>query len=39
VPHIWRWVPRSVLERVVGKVLVLKAFKPLSAAIAVQAAA
>jgi SAM-dependent methyltransferase len=39
VPHIWRWVPRSALERLFGKVLVLKAFKPLSAAIAVQAAA
>jgi SAM-dependent methyltransferase len=39
VPHIWRWVPRSLLERLMGRVLVLKAFKPLSAAIALQAAA
>jgi ubiquinone/menaquinone biosynthesis C-methylase UbiE len=30
VPHIWRWLPRSLLERVMGRVLVLKAFKPLT---------
>lgn len=39
VPHVWRWLPRSVLERLMGRALVLKAFKPLSAAIQVQAAA
>jgi SAM-dependent methyltransferase len=39
VPHLWRWVPRPILERLMGRVLVLKAFKPLSAAIASQAAA
>jgi ubiquinone/menaquinone biosynthesis C-methylase UbiE len=39
VPHVWRWVPLPVLERMVGRVLVLKAFKPLSAALPVQAAA
>src|SRR5439155_12679579 len=39
VPHLWRWVPRSLLERLMGRVLVLKAFKPLSAAIAVPLAA
>jgi len=39
VPHIWRWVPRSVLERICGKVLVLKAFKPLSAAMGTHMAA
>lgn len=39
VPHIWRWMPRSLLERFMGRVLVLKAFKPLSAAIAVSVAA
>jgi ubiquinone/menaquinone biosynthesis C-methylase UbiE len=33
VPHLWRWVPLPVLERLMGHVLVLKAFKPLSAAI------
>jgi SAM-dependent methyltransferase len=39
VPHLWRWVPRPLLERLMGKVLVLKAFKPLSAALPVQAIA
>jgi ubiquinone/menaquinone biosynthesis C-methylase UbiE len=34
VPHIWRWAPRPMLERWMGRVLVLKAFKPVSAAIA-----
>jgi ubiquinone/menaquinone biosynthesis C-methylase UbiE len=39
VPHLWRWLPLPLLERMLGRVLVLKAFKPLSAAIAVQMAA
>jgi SAM-dependent methyltransferase len=39
IPHRWRWVPRSLLARLMGRVLVLKAFKPLSAAITDQAAA
>jgi ubiquinone/menaquinone biosynthesis C-methylase UbiE len=39
VPHLWRLIPRAVLERFMGRALVLKAFKPLSAAIAAQAAA
>jgi ubiquinone/menaquinone biosynthesis C-methylase UbiE len=39
LPHILRWAPMPVLERLVGHALVLKAFKPLSAAIAVQMAA
>ncbi len=39
VPHLWRWAPLPVLERLMGRVLVVKAFKPLSAAIALQAAA
>jgi SAM-dependent methyltransferase len=39
VPHLWRWVPLPILERLLGRVLVLKAFKPLSAAIPTQAAA
>jgi ubiquinone/menaquinone biosynthesis C-methylase UbiE len=38
-PHIWRWLPLPVLERIMGRVLVLKAFKPLSAALPYQAAA
>ncbi len=39
VPHVWRWLPLPLLERVMGRVLVLKAFKPLSAAIPVNLAA
>jgi ubiquinone/menaquinone biosynthesis C-methylase UbiE len=39
VPHLWRWAPMPLLERLMGRVLVLKAFKPVSAAISVQAAA
>lgn len=39
VPHIWRWLPLPVLERLLGRVLVLKAFKPLSAAINIPMAA
>jgi SAM-dependent methyltransferase len=39
VPHLWRWLPLPLLERLGGRVLVIKAFKPLSAAISVQAAA
>jgi ubiquinone/menaquinone biosynthesis C-methylase UbiE len=39
IPHVWRWVPRPMLERLMGRVLVLKAFKPLSAAISVGLAA
>jgi SAM-dependent methyltransferase len=33
VPHVWRWLPLPVLARVMGRVLVLKAFKPLSTAL------
>jgi ubiquinone/menaquinone biosynthesis C-methylase UbiE len=39
VPRLWRWLPLPLLERLVGRVLVFKAFKPLSAAMALQAAA
>jgi ubiquinone/menaquinone biosynthesis C-methylase UbiE len=39
VPHLWRWLPLPLLERMLGHVLVLKAFKPLSAAMPLQAAA
>ncbi len=39
VPSVWRWLPRSVLERLMGRALILKAFKPLSAAMPAQAAA
>jgi SAM-dependent methyltransferase len=39
VPHVWRWLPLPLVERMAGRVLVLKAFKPLSAAMAVHLAA
>jgi SAM-dependent methyltransferase len=39
VPHLWRWAPLPMLERLLGRFLVFKAFKPLSAAITAQAAA
>jgi SAM-dependent methyltransferase len=39
VPHVWRWLPLPLLERLMGRVLVVKAFKPLSAAIPLQVAA
>lgn len=32
VPHLWRLLPLAVMERLVGRFLILKAFKPLSAA-------
>jgi len=34
VPHLWRWLPMPMLERLMGRVLVLKAFKPVSIAAA-----
>jgi SAM-dependent methyltransferase len=39
VPHLWRWLPLSLLERAAGRLLILKAFKPLSAAISTNRAA
>jgi SAM-dependent methyltransferase len=39
LPHLWRWYPLSLLERLMGRLLLLKAFKPVSAAIGEQAAA
>lgn len=38
-PHLWRWLPLPVLERLIGRFLILKAFKPLTAAMSVQRAA
>jgi ubiquinone/menaquinone biosynthesis C-methylase UbiE len=38
-PHFCRLIPLSILERLMGHLLVLKAFKPLSAAIGTQMAA
>jgi SAM-dependent methyltransferase len=28
VPHVWRWIPLPILARLMGRVLVLKEFKP-----------
>jgi ubiquinone/menaquinone biosynthesis C-methylase UbiE len=39
VPHLWRWLPHPMLERLLGRLLIVKAFKPLSAAITVPLAA
>jgi SAM-dependent methyltransferase len=39
VPHLWRWLPHPVLERLLGRLLLFKAFKPLSAAMALHTAA
>jgi SAM-dependent methyltransferase len=39
VPHLWRWMPLTLLERLAGRLLVFKGFKPVSSAIADQAAA
>lgn len=39
LPKMWRWLPLPALERVLGRVLILKAFKPLSAAISMPLAA
>jgi ubiquinone/menaquinone biosynthesis C-methylase UbiE len=39
VPHLWRWLPHPMLERMFGRLLIIKAFKPLSAAISVPLAA
>jgi ubiquinone/menaquinone biosynthesis C-methylase UbiE len=39
LPSLLRWFPMALLERVMGRFLVLKAFKPVSAAIPMPAAA
>jgi SAM-dependent methyltransferase len=39
VPHLWRWMPIGVLERLMGRTLILKAFKPVSASLSARAAA
>ena len=38
-PHLFRWLPMPVLERLMGRCLILKAFKPLSTALSLQMAA
>src|SRR5262249_37890232 len=39
LPQLWRPFPLPLLERLLGQFLILKAFKPLSAALAAQVAA
>jgi hypothetical protein len=39
VPHLWRCLPLPLLARLMGRFLVLKAFKPLSVALSPQAVA
>lgn len=39
VPHLWRWLPHPLLERLLGRLLIVKAFKPLSVALPVPMAA
>lgn len=39
LPHLWRLWPLPIMERLVGRVLVIKAFKPVSTAIQMTAAA
>jgi SAM-dependent methyltransferase len=39
VPHVWRWAPLPILERLMGRALVVRAFKPLSASLPTSAAA
>lgn len=39
VPHLWRVVPIPVLERLIGRMLIIKAFKPISVVLPNQAAA
>jgi ubiquinone/menaquinone biosynthesis C-methylase UbiE len=38
-PHLWRWLPLSLLQRWMGRLLVYKGFKPVSAALPAVAAA
>jgi hypothetical protein len=39
VPHLWRLLPTYTLERMIGRMLIVKAFKPLSSALHVSLAA
>lgn len=39
LPHIWRWMLLPGLERIMGRFLILKAFKPLSAGLPIKIAA
>ncbi len=39
VPHVWRLLPTSMLARMIGRLLVVKAFKPIGSALSVPLAA
>jgi SAM-dependent methyltransferase len=39
IPHIWRWMLLPLLERIMGRYLVLKTFKPVGAGLALRLAA
>lgn len=39
LPQIWRWLPLPALERVIGNLLIIKAFKPVTAVLAERQAA
>jgi SAM-dependent methyltransferase len=39
IPHIWRWMLLPILERMMGRYLVLKSFKPLGASLPMSMAA
>ena len=39
LPYLWRWMMLPVAERLMGRFFIVKAFKPLSAAAVVRAAA
>jgi SAM-dependent methyltransferase len=32
LPHVWRWLPLGAMERIMGRVLAVRAFKPVTAA-------
>jgi hypothetical protein len=34
LPNVWRWIPLPILARLMGRVLVLKAFKPVNVVLA-----
>ena len=39
IPHIWRWILLPILERMMGRYLILKSFKPLAASLPLSMAA
>lgn len=39
IPHIWRWMLLPLLERIMGRYLVIKTFKPVGASLSLRAAA